>query len=311
MPYLTQKKYILDVPVLYNNLNTNNINLGYIQPNKVANAGGYKRILAGSWITSENGNLRLLDRAIVAANYTAGENQVIVNNPWAFLPGDVLHIIGNADENLLAEKNAVESGSAPVFGTVNSVNAGGSPMKFIITPASVAVNDIFKLKIEEIEVSFIATTTNVADVVKGLYDELTKNFQQSHHSSLEGLSITDNNTSLTLEAKEIGQIFLVSGSVVGSGTTAIAVDKGIGTLNITPGAGNADLAFGAKVGSINKPGLGIIASTLYLTDDDRQERLADYTVYDAGNINKKALLYLDGALVLANQTFKYIPRYGN
>lgn len=307
MSYLTQKQYSLDRLVLFNNLNTNNLNGRYIKPANLSNVGGYKKILAGSWLTTGD---RLLDRAIVINPYTAAQTKVAVNNPWAFLPGDVLHIIGDSDEDYFAEKSAIEQATAPVFGTVVSIDPGVNPQLTTVTPASVAIGNIFNLKIAEVQISFTATTTVVADVVKGLYDQLSLYLQQSEHSTLQGIEFKNNTTNLSLEAKEPGQIFITTGSVVGSGTMAIAVAEGIGTLNITPGAGNANLTTGAKIGSINKPGLGIIANTLYLTDQDNLERVADCAAYDAGNINKKALPYLDGALVAANQTLKYMPPYG-
>lgn len=308
MSYLTQKQYALDRPVLFNNLNVNNLISSYIKPELISSVGGYKKIPAGSWLTDGD---RLLDRAIVISPYTAGQTKVAVNNPWAFLPGDVLHIIGDSSENYMAEKNAVEQATAPVFGTVVSVNTGVAPMLTTITPANVAVGDIFNLEIEETQVSYIANTTVVADVVKGLYDQLVTYMQQSHHSTIEGLKIKNNGTNLSLQTKEPGQIFVTTGSVVGTGTMAIAVSEGIGTLEITAGAGNANLTIGSKIGSINKPGLGIIAHTLYLTDQDNLDRVGDYAAYDAGNIFKKSLTYLDGALVAANQTLKYMPPYSS
>ena len=307
MSYLTTKKYALDRPVLYNNVNANSLYGNHIKPGNLSSVGGYKKIPAGSWLTE---NYRLLDRAIAISPYTAGQTKVAINNPWAFLPGDVLHIIGSINEDYLAEKNAVEQATAPIFGTVVSVNAGSNPMLTTITPTGVAVGDVFNLKIEEIKVSHIATTTNVGDVVIGLYEKLMDSLQSSEHSTAEGLTIKGNGTNLTMSAKEPGQIFITTGSVVGSGNMAIAVSEGIGTLNITLGAGNANLVIGAKIGSINKKVLGIIAHTQYLTDADNLERVADYAAYDAANINKKALIYLDGALVAANQTLKYMPSYG-
>jgi hypothetical protein len=308
MSYLTQKQYSLDRPVLFNNLNVNNLVGSYIKPSNLSSVGGYKKVLAGSWLTTSD---RLLDRAIAISPYTAGQTKVAVNNPWAFLPGDVLHIIGDSSENYMAEKNAVELQSAPTFGTVVSVDAGVNPMLTTITPSNVAVGDIFNLKIEETVISVIADSTNVADVIQGFYDQLVTYMQQAHHSTIEGLKIKNNGTNLTLQAKEPGQIFVTTGSVVGSGSQAIAVSEGIGTLNITVGSGNANLAIGSKIGSINKPGIGIIANTLYLTDQDNLERVADYAAYDAGNIFKKSLTYLDGALVAANQTLKYMSPYGH
>jgi hypothetical protein len=307
MSYLTQKQYSLERPILFNNDITNNLIGSYIKPSKLSLSGGYKKIQAGSWLTTEG---RLLDRAIVINAYTAGQTKVAVNNPWAFLPGDVLHIIGDSNENYIAEKNAVEQATAPIFGTVVSVDAGVNPYSATITPAGVTIGSTYSLKIDEVRVSYVAKTTVVADLVKGLYDQLVAYSQQAEHSTIQAITIVNNNTNLTINAKELGQIFITTGSVVGSGSLAIAVAEGIGTLNITVGAGNAALAVGAKIGSINKLGAGIIAHTLYLTDLDDLERVGDCAAYDMANINKKALVYLDGALVAANQTLKYMPPYG-
>ena len=306
MSYLTTKHYSLDRPVLYNNVNTNNLFNSYIKPENLSLVGGYKKIPAGSWLAEGD---RPLDRAIVISPYTAGETKLKVNNPWAFLPGDVLHIIGDATNNAIAERNAVDNATAPILGTVTSVDAGSSPMITTITPSAVAVDDIFKLKIEEIEVSFTATTTNVADVTKGLYDQLVTYHMQSDHSTLEAINITDNGTDLTITAKEPGLIFMATGQVVGSGGLAIAVADGIGTLNISLGAGNANLDIGAKIGSIDKKTLGIIASTMYLTDSDNLDRTADCAPYDMANIYCHAMIYLDGSLVNNHPTLKFIPSY--
>lgn len=303
MTYHTKKTYALDVPVLYNNLNTNNINNVYVPPANISMVGGYKKIIAGSWLTV---GTRLLNRAIVVGAYTARATKVIVNNPWAFLPGDTLNIIGDANESAIAERNAVQQATAPVFGTVDSVDPGVEKFSATITVASAAVDEVFSLSIEEVEISYIASTTDTADVITGLYNALIMDRQASHHSSLDGVEVVNNSTDLTITAKELGTIF----KIVGSANVTVTVAENTGVLNITPGAGNANLAVGAKIGSIDKPGLGIYANTLYLTDDDDQERLADYAPYDAGNINKKSLTYLDGDLVSANQTLKYVPAYG-
>lgn len=307
MSYLTQKTYALERPILFNNDISNNLFGTQIKADKVSRTGGCKKIQAGSFITTEG---RLLDRAVVIAKYTSGQPGVIVNNPWAFLPGDILYVIGDETENYVAEKTAVEQGTAPIFGTVTAVNLGVNLFQATIVPSGVTVGSTYTLQIEEVVVSYTAKTTVVSDLLKGLQDELLAYSQQAEHSTIQGITITNNNANLVIKAKELGQLFKVKADVSGSGNLAIAIPFSLGALNITPSAGNATLEVGSKIGSIDKQAIGIIAKTLYLTDQDNQERPSDCAAYDMANINKRALPYLDGALVAANQTLKYLPPYG-
>lgn len=307
MSYLTKKTFRRERPVLYNNCNTNNLQGSYIKPSNVSKVGDYKRVIEGSWQAWGD---RLVAAGKAASPYVAGETEVVVNNPWAFLPGDVLSIVGDETEDYVAEKAAVAAGTAPEFGTVVSVDPGVAPQQTLVTPSGVAIGDVYSLKIEETEVSFEATTTDVADVLKGLYDELTLYLQQSHHSKVESLKIENNGTDLVLTAESPGEIFVTTGSVVGTGALDVAIAPGVGGLTITPGAGNANLNIGAKLRDLTLRPLGIIATPMYLTDDHGLDRVGDYAAYDAGNINKAALTYLDGDLVSSMPTLKYMKPYG-
>ena len=307
MSYLTKKTFRRERPVLYNNCNTNNLQGSYIKPSNISKVGDYKRVVEGTWLGYSD---RLVPAAIVISPYTAGDPSVVVNNPWAFLPGDVLSLIGDETENYMTEKDAVSSGTAPEFGTVDSVDPGVSPQQTTVTPSAVAIGDIYTLKIGETEVSFEATTAVVDDVVTGLYDALTIYLQQSHHSTVESLKIENNVTDLILTAESPGEIFVTTGSVVGAGALDIAIAPGVGTVNITPGAGNAAVNIGAKLRDITVRPLGIIATPIYLTSDHGLDRIGDYAAYDSANINKAALTYLDGDLVASMPTLKYMKPYG-
>ncbi len=308
MTFLNKKTYQLDPPVLLDLNNTNNLNSAYIQPEKLSLVGRYKRVRAGSWLANDS---RLLPAAIVIGAYTAGETSVVVNNPWAFLPGDVLSIVGDATENAIAEYNAVTQGTAPEFGTVTVVNPGIEPFEATLTLSAIANGDAIFLKLENVIAGYSATSADISEAIKGLYDSLVTNRQESNHDLNEAIQITNNGTTLTFKAAEPGILFEINGGVTGAGSMDIAIAEGTGSLTITPGAGNADLEFGAKLRDINYQGLGIFANTMYCTEDRGLERLADNAPYDAGNIYKKSLLYLDGELIRSNPTLKYSPAYGS
>lgn len=305
MPYLNRKSYRRDRPVLYNNCNTNNLYGSYIDPSQISKVGGYRRVIEGSWLTQLG---RVLARSLVIAPYVSGDAAVVVSNPWAFLPGDVLFQIGDETVNALSEKNAVANATQE-FGTVVSVDAGVNPQKTTLTIAAVAVDDVLSVKLGEVEVSYTAVSTDIGEAAKGLYDEFTLHLNQSHFSTIDRVEFDFTATELVITAKNVGEIFSTTAIVSGSATIDVAVTPGIGTLVITPAAGNTDQNIGAKIGVIDQPVAGIIASSLYLTDESGSDRVGDYAAYDTANINRKALTYLDGDLVSALPTLKFMPPY--
>ncbi|MDJ0594425.1 MAG: hypothetical protein QNJ72_31360 [Pleurocapsa sp. MO_226.B13] len=304
--YLNERRYQFDRPILYNNNNVNSLYQAYINPEAVSKVGEYKKIPAGSFLTSDN---RLLARANIISPYTAADPSVIVDNPWVFLPGDVLYEIGDSSFNLLAEQQAVNNATQEL-GTVTAVNPGVEKFQVTLTPSAIAIGDVFNLQFEEMSIAVTATTTDVADLLQLLSSALTDQ-RRSHFSSIDAVDIAIDATSLTITAKETGQIFTTSGSVVGTGALSIQVAGGAGTLTITPAAGNNSHDIGAKIGVINARPLGIVAHTKYLTDDWGLELVGDLAAYDTANINTKAVPYLDGNIVSALPTLKFMPTYGS
>lgn len=305
MTYINEKRFALDPQILYNNCNTNNLHGAYVKPEHLSKVGQYKKILAGSILGSNN---RLLARANIISPYAAGSNQVVVDNPWAFLPGDVLYEIGDSSENYLGEQQAV-SNATQIFGTVDSIDAGAGFFTTTVTPSAIAVGDIFTLKFEEVEVKVTATTTDVADLIELIKQALAK-YNRPQQTSLEYVTVEYTATNIVFTAKEVGIIFTISTSVVGSGAFDVLVASGAGTLTITPDAGNSNHSIGAKIGVISDRPLGIIAHTYYVTDDWGLGLVADFAAYDMANVYKKALPYLDGSIVSQLPRLQFIPTYG-
>lgn len=306
MSYLIQKAYSIDKQVLFNNVNANSLYGLILLPEQVTLISKYRRVLAGTFIT-ESG--RILSRGVLLSPYTASDTTIVVNNPYAFKVGDVLYEIGDATENRSAEINAVANASQQ-FGTVSAIDPASNKQITEITPASIAVGDIFFVWLEGQSFSFVAETTDVADVVKGLHAALVGGMQ-SHHSIRNHLMISEDGTKITLSAKEPGQIFKVSGSVTGTGTLAIEVTQAVGRITITPTAGNNNHDVGAKIGTIDDMPIGVITHDYYLTDEAGIDRSADLAVYDTANVYKKALVYLDGHIISTIPTLKYTPTYGS
>lgn len=306
MPYLNQKVYARDPQVLYNNKNTNNLYGVYIDPEKLSMVGRYRRILAGSFLGS---NQRPLARSKVIAPYVAAATSFVVDNPWAFLPGDVLYEIGDNTEDYLAERLAVAN-AVQEFGTVVSVDAGTSLFQTTVTPSAIAVGDVYTLKFEEVEIKVTAATTVVADLID-LIKVALADFNRPEFTSLEMATVTYNAANIVFQAKELGLIFTIATSVTGAGALDVLVAPGAGTLTITPAAGNNNQVIGAKVGVINDRPVGVITETKYLNDDRGLDLVADFAAYDMANVYKKSLLYLDGSIVDQLPRVSFFPAYGN
>lgn len=306
MAYLNRKSYRLEKQVLYNNVGTNSLYGQHIKPENIATVGGYKRIFEGSVWTNKG----ILKRASLVSPYTAGGDTLIVNYPYPFAVGDVLYEIGTSTEDAIAENGAIVSGSATELGTVTAISQIENYQATEVTLNSIVVNDVISFDIEGQTVSYTATTTDIAEILKGLKKQFTGGLR-SHHSVLDFLEITEDGTKLSLTAKEPGEIFTVKGEVLGTGTVEIEVTKPVGALTITPAAGNNSHEIGAKIGTIDQVPLGIIANQFYLSDDEGLPTIADIAAYDTANIYKRALPYLDGQVVAAIPTLKYIPVYGS
>ena len=305
MAYLTRKVYRIDNAVLYNNCNTNNL-YGQIVPGSDIGRIGDAAIIYQGSIWTDKG---VLARANLISPYTSGDTTIIVHNPYPFKVGDVLYEIGDGSEDIMAESQAVNGGTAQTLGTITAIDNAQNYQITEITPGEIAVGDIFNLDLLGQTASFIAATTNVADVTAGLKDNLL-NRMRSHHSLIDCLEVTEDGTKLVLTAKEPGEIFTVRGSVVGTGQLAIAVTNSVGAITITPDAGNNSHAVGAKIGRIDQYPLGVIGKSYYLTDSEGLNKTVDIAAYDTANINRKALHYLDGQIVTSLSTIKLIPTYG-
>jgi len=312
MAYRNLKSYRVEKSILYDNTNTNALYGTVLYPDVLTMVAGYKRIIQGVVFGT---NKKPIPRAKLIAPYASGDPVIHTNNPWLFFPGDVLYEIGDATENLIAEKAAIESGSAQILGTISSIDVQRQALIYEITPATPAIGDVFNLEIGTNfygqTYSFTASTTDVADVTKGLADALL-NDMQSHLGVVECLEVTEDGAKVTIAAKEPGEIFTIVPSVVGTtGTLTQVVSQGMGAITIIPDAGNSNHAVGAKVGKIDQLPLGIIAHDHYLTDDQGLDRSADIAAYDRANIYKKALPYLDGQIASMLSGCRFSPFYGD
>jgi hypothetical protein len=306
MTYRIQKAYRLDPRVLYNITNSESLPNRIMQANSFTSIAGYKRILAGSFLSSTG---RLLGRSRVLSPYTAGTSSLIVNNPFAFKVGDVLHIIGGATENPYAERNAVESGVAPILGTISNIDGSSKSQTTRITFASVAVGDIYTINIGGQIVSVVATSTNIADLTLALRDKFKT--LPWENSVFEILSAFSSATYLEISCSEPGEIIDLNVSVTGTGSATISTTSAVGALTISIGAGNAALPQGAKIGTIVDYPVGIIDAEYYLSDEDGLDRNVDIAAYNGGMVYKNSLPYLDGQIVAALPKLSFSPTYGS
>ncbi len=305
MSYLTRKAYRIDKAVLYNNCNTNSLYGQIVPASEVGKIGDDSKIFEGSIWTNKG----ILARANLISPYTAGGNTLIPHNPYPFKVGDVLYEIGDATEDLMGESQRINGATAQTLGTITAIDSAKNYQVTEVTPSAIAVGDVFTLDLEGQTASFTATTTNVADVTKGLKDALLGGLR-SHHSLIDCLDITEDGTKLVFTAKEPGEIFTIKGSVVGAGQLAIAVTTSVGAITITPDPGNNSHEVGAKIGRIDQYPLGVIAKSYYLTDNEGLEKTVDIAAYDTANVYRNSIHYLDGQIVTSLPTIKFFPNYG-
>lgn len=301
--FINEKTYQLDRSVLYNNCNTNNLYQAVINPDRLSFAGGVKKILAGSFLIPGE---RLLPRALVMSAYTAGGSNIVVNNPWVFLPGDNLYIINDTDEEALGESNTSAMTS---LGTVASVNSNADPYSVNLTFSALAEGDTVKVTLNEITATIETTSTDLNSEVARLKQEFSNSLSPGFNS-LDGVKITVSSRTLTITAKDAGSMFVVKSEVTGAGSVEVEALSGFGSIEITADGAGANLPIGAKIGAIDTPVLGVIAHTRYLTNFDSNLLAKDVAAYDTANINKKSLPYLDGNIVAQLPTLKFIPPYG-
>lgn len=305
---LTRKTYKIEKPILYNNIGAESFAQETMEPDDVARIGGYRRIIAGSFLSRG----RLLPRAEIISPYTSGQGQVIVNNPSVFKIGDVLRVIGTATPNAYQESLGVATGTAPLFATVTGFDRTFLYQKTTIIPNSVAVGNIFTVEIDGINISFAALTTSNADVVNGLLAQF--NQMRAPVSILNDLRLTATATQLTIEHQLPREIFKVrtmvaQGAAATTGTLTAQVTEPVGALLITPQAGNGNQVIGTKIGTITDIPTGIITEEYYLTDDDGMDRAINISGYTSAGVNTKALPYLDGDIV-ARTKLTFVPPYG-
>lgn len=306
---LTRKTYKLEKPILYNNVGVTSFAGTTIDPIDVAKIGGFRRIMAGSFLCQG----RLLPRAEIISPYTSATSQVIVSNPSVFKVGDVLRLIGTPSSTPYQEAQAVVSATAPLFGTVTGWTQTYDFQATTVTPNSVAVGNIFTVDIDGVLISYTALTTSNADVVAGL----VKQFQavRSPNSTLRDLDFTASATQLTIKHQQPREIFKVRTSVtqgvaVTTGTLVTSVTEPLGALLITPQAGNGNQIIGAKIGTIADIPIGVITQEYYLTDDDGVDVSMMISAYEAAGIFTKALPYLDGDIVARLPKLTFVPPYG-
>jgi hypothetical protein len=305
---LTRKTFKTEKPILYNNIGAESFAQETIEPDDVAKIGGYRRIMAGSFLSRG----RLLPRAEIISPYTSGQGQVTVSNPSVFKIGDVLRVIGTATPNAYQEAQAVATATAPLFGTVTGFDRTFDYQKTVVTPNSAAVGNIFTVEIDGIGISFTALTTSNADVVNGLLTQF--NEMRAPVSILNDLKLTATATQLIIEHQIPREIFKVrtmvaQGTASTTGTLIAQITEGVGTLLITPQAGNGNQVIGSKIGTITDIPTGIITEEYYLTDDDGMDRSINISGYTSAGVNSKALPYLDGDIV-ARTKLTFIPPYG-
>jgi hypothetical protein len=307
---LTRKTYKLEKPILYNNIGVTTFAGRTLDPEDVAKIGGFRRVMAGSFLCNSG---RLLPRAEIISPYTSAATQVVVSNPSAFQVGDILRLIGTPSSTPYQEAQAVDAATAPLFGTVTGWDKTYDYQKTTVTPNSVAVGNIFTVDIDGVLISFTALTTSNADVVNGLL----KQFQgmRSPNSTLWELDVTATSTQLVIKHQQPREIFKVKttvaqGAAVTTGTLVAAITEGVGTLLITPQAGNGNQLIGAKIGTITDVPIGVITQESYLTDDDGVDVSIMVSAYEAAGVFTKSLPYLDGSIVAKLPKLTFVPPYG-
>ncbi|ARV58067.1 hypothetical protein BZZ01_04940 [Nostocales cyanobacterium HT-58-2] len=307
---LSRTSFRLEKPILYNNVNAQSLYGALIDPANIAKVGGFRRIPAGSFLAAKN---RLLPRARIISPYTSGSATVIVSNPYPFKVGDVLKVIGTPTSTPIQESQAVNNATAADFGTVTAIDTANNKQVTTVTPAAVAVGNVFSLTIEGATISYTATTTTAADVAKGLKNNFDA--AKSPTGALFDLRAEVNGDSLVFTHEYLGEIAEIVGNVVQgaaatTGTLAVTVTQSVGALTITPASGNTNQVIGNKIGTITDLVLGVITHDHLLTDDDGIDTPRALAAYDSAMVNTKALPYLDGHIVNALPRLAFTPRYG-
>jgi hypothetical protein len=304
-----QRRYRLEKPVLYNNIGTKELYGAFVNPGSVALVCGERRILEGSLLAVGE---ELMKRAYSIGRYK-GDGVLYLNNPYPFAPGDVLRLIGSRSPSPVAEYNAVTQGTAPVLGTVTAVIGDSSKQVLEITPTSIVKGNIITLWIEWIPVTYVAQSDSPASVVAGLKKAITS--IHGENSILGEVEVSATETALSISHRDVGQIFQVFSSVEqGGGLTKgeleIKVSQGVGGIQITPQAGApTPVPTGSKIGTIDQAPLGVIAHDYYFNDSDGEGRVRDLAAYNEAMLNRKALTYLDGAIIQQLPNLSYMPHY--
>ncbi len=305
-----QKTYRFEKQILYSQINTESLYGAFVEPSKVGQIGGYRRIMAGSYLAAGGG---LVKRALSLSTYK-GDGKLFVNNPYPFAVGDIIRVIGQPTPKPTAEHQAVVTGNAPTLGTITTVVGDLVQQKVQITLSALVAGNVISLWIEGIIITYVVQSTSVGETAKKLRDAIAAN--QGGLSILDELEFNPTDTALEVKHKEPGEIFTLFGSIAqGSGASVgqltVEVVSGVGQLEFTPAAGVTTLPPGSKVGTISDVPLGVIAHDYYLNECEGNERPADLAAYDKAMVYKRALPYLDGHLVNVIPGLKYMPHYAD
>lgn len=290
--YQTINAYRQDPEIFFNEKNREAYPSAIINSDRVVDIGGDRRIMAGSFIT---GSGRVLPRSKVLTPYASGGTTIVVGNPWAFQVGDVIHAIGGANESAAAD---LASFTTPVqVGTVTAINKSIVKAKTRVTVASPAIGDVYSIFFDNRakEVRFTATTNVLADAIQGLYNAILN--ISSDFSTLNYLTIDVGAGFLEFTHQENNCPFTIDASKTGTGTITVSSVAAVGVLTIAPAGGNPALGIGRKIGTLVDRPVGVVEREFLLTDI-RQNDIADTVViYNAANLVKSALPYIDGNIL--------------
>ncbi|MGL5075850.1 MAG: hypothetical protein ACRDBG_08405 [Waterburya sp.] len=291
--YQVTNRYEDDPTIFYSFKHREAYPSNHIDASKVASIGGERRIIAGSFITTTN---RILPRSKLIGGYTSGATSLIVQNPWAFQVGDVIHAIGNLTESSAAADLASFTTPVPI-GTVTALEQRVAKSVKRLTIASPAVGNIYSLRFDKggKEARFTATNTNILDILNGLWESVRKLY--SDFSILDYLDISLGSNFLEFAHKENNCPYLMEISQTGTGTSTLVEQNAVGVVYITPVGSNPSLGIGQKVGTLSDRPVGVTAREYLVSDIRDNPIVADVPIYNAGTLVKSALPYIDGQIL--------------
>jgi hypothetical protein len=310
---IIERRFATGAQVLYNQLNTEQLHQVYDGLfENIASIGCGPRILRGSFLAAEQ---KLVGRAQTISTYK-GDGRLFVNNPYPFMVGDILRVIGPSYADTFPEYRSISLGTAPTLGTITKVVGDLVQQKIIVTFTSTVKGNIAVLWINGILISTIVQSPSVAALGRIFAQEISE--KKGALSILNDLVITPTDTGLELTHREPGEIFTVYSSVekgLGetTGQASVEVAQGVGEIQFTPAANApATLPIGSKVGRINDVPLGVI-NWDYITVTgccEGSQQFNSLSAYNKAMVYRHALPYLDGHLVQAIPGLSYMPAYG-